>query len=174
MSGEPPAWTHDTFKQGGLVVKSKVPTWLLSLALLWASFASGRSAAQDALSDCPAFPADTASSLRWEVLRIPNMLLCRAMRTDDATEAFALTVSAESPFKPRRGDRAETGTLNGRTVQWYRGVVPNEPNVLIRETLIEVRKNQVIHIFMRAKDAETLAQHQQFVLSLPIPPPIDD
>ncbi|MEQ1514503.1 MAG: hypothetical protein ABL934_17740 [Lysobacteraceae bacterium] len=155
-------------------MKSKVPTWLLSLVLLWAGAASGQTAAQDALSDCPAFPADSASSLRWEVLRIPNMLLCRAMRTDDATEAFALTISPESPFKPRRGDRAEVGNLNGRTVQWYRGVVPNEPNILIRETLIEVRKNQVVHIFMRAKDADTLAQHQQFVLSLPIPPPIDD
>lgn len=155
-------------------MKSKVPTWLLSLAVLWASVASGQTPAQDALSDCPAFPAETASSLRWEVLRIPSMLLCRAIRTDDATEAFAMTISPESPFKPRRGDRAEVGSLNGRTVQWYRGVVPNEPNVLIRETLIEVRKNQVIHIFMRAKDAETLAQHQQFVLSLPIPPPIDD
>jgi hypothetical protein len=155
-------------------VKSKVSTWLLSLAVLSAGAASGQTAAQDALSDCPALPADTASSLRWEVLRIPNMLLCRAMRTDDATEAFALTISPESPFKPRRGDRAEVGTLNGRTVQWYRGEVPNEPNILIRETLIEVRKNQVIHIFMRAKDAETLAQHQQFVLSLPIPPPVDD
>jgi hypothetical protein len=155
-------------------VKSKVPTWLLSLALFWASVASGQTRAQDALSDCPAFPAETASSLRWEVLRIPDMLLCRAMRTDDATEAFAMTISPESPFKPRRGDRAEVGNLNGRTVQWYRGEVPNEPNVLIRETLIEIRKNLVIHIFMRAKDAETLAQHQQFVLSLPIPPPTDD
>lgn len=155
-------------------MKSKVPTWLLSLALLWAGTASGQTAAQDAFSDCPAFPADTASSLRWEVLRIPNMLLCRAMRTDDATEAFSLTISPESPFKPRRGDRAEVGNLNGRTIQWYRGIVPNEPNILIRETLIEVRKNLHIHIFMRAKDAETLAQHQQFVLSLPIPPPVDD
>ena len=165
---------YDTFKHGGTVVKSNVPTWLLSLALLWASVASGQTRAQDAFSDCPAFPAETASSLRWEVLRIPNMLLCRAMRTDDATEAFAMTISPESPFKPRRGDRAEVGSLNGRTVQWYRGVVPNEPNVLIRETLIEVRKNLVIHIFMRAKDAETLAQHQQFVLSLPIPTPTND
>ncbi|NOT86722.1 MAG: hypothetical protein HOP03_00905 [Lysobacter sp.] len=155
-------------------MKSKVPTWLLSLAALWASGACGQTHAQDAFSDCPAFPAETATSLRWEVLRIPNMLLCRAMRTDDATEAFAMTISPESPFKPRRGDRAEVGNLNGRTVQWYRGIVPNEPDVLIRETLIEVRKNLVIHIFMRAKDAETLAQHQQFVLSLPIPPPTND
>ena len=169
-----PHGRYDTFKHGGTVVKSKVPTWLLSLALLWASVASGQTPAQDAFSGCPAFPAETASSLRWEVVQIPNMLLCRAMRADDATEAFAMTISPESPFKPRRSDRAEVGSLNGRTVQWYRGEVPNEPNVLIRETLIEVRKNLVIHIFMRAKDAETLAQHQQFVLSLPIPPPTND
>ena len=71
-------------------------------------------------------------------------------------------------------DRAEVANLNGREVQWYRGEVPNEPNILIREALIEISKNQVIHVFMRAKGADMLARHQQFVLSLPIPPPVDD
>lgn len=141
---------------------------------MWAGIASGQTAAQDAFSDCPAFTPEVAESLRWEVVRVPDMLFCRAMRTDDATEAFALTISAESPFKPRRGDRAEVATLNGRTIQWYRGEIPNEPDVQVRETLIELRKKRVIHIFMRAKDAETLAQHQQFVLTLPIPPPVED
>ena len=157
-----------------MVVKSKVSVWLLSFVLLWTGAASGQTAAPDAFADCPALPAETAQLLRWEVLRVPNMLLCRVMRTDDGSEAFALTISPESPFKPRRGDRAEVSNLNGRPLQWYRGELPNEPNVQIRETLIEVRKNLVIHIFMRAKDAETLAQHQQFVLSLPIPPPADN
>ncbi len=162
------------FEYGGPVVKSMASMWFLCVTLLWAGAANAQTAAQSPFSDCPALPAETAESLRWEVLRIPNMLLCRAIRTDDASEAFALTISEESPFKPRRGDRAEVGSLNGRQVQWYRGEVPNEPNTLIRETLIEVNKNQVIHVFMRANDPETLARRQQLVLSLPIPPPIED
>ncbi len=112
--------------------------------------------------------------MRWEVLRVPNMLLCRAMSTENGAEAFALTISPESPFRPRRGDRAETGNLNGREVQWYRGDVPNEPNVLIRETLIEIREDRVVHVFMRAGDAETLAKRQQMVLSLQFPPYVED
>jgi hypothetical protein len=151
-----------------------VSMWFFCAMWLWTGVASAQTSNQISFSDCPTLPAETAASLRWEVLRVPAMLFCRAIRTDDASEAFALTISEESPFKPRRGDRAEATNLNGREVQWYRGEVPNEPNVLIRETLIEVNKNQVIHVFMRAKDAETLARHQQFVMSLPIPSPIDD
>ena len=82
--------------------------------------------------------------------------------------------SAEREFKPRRGDRAEEGMLNGREVQWYRGDVPNEPTVLIREALIELREERVVHVFMRANDAETLARRQQMVLSLPFPPYQED
>ena len=148
--------------------------WLLLLASLWAGVSSAQTASQDPLADCPAFPADAAESMRWEVLRVPNMLLCRAMATDGSGEAFALTISPESPFKPRRGDRAEEGTLNGREVQWYRGDVPNEPTVLIRETLIELSENRVVHVFMRAKDADALAKRQQMVLSLPFPAYQDD
>ncbi len=155
-------------------MKLTASMWFACAAWLWASTASAQTADQDVFSECPALPAEIAGSLRWEAMRVPDMLLCRAMRTDDATEAFALTVSRESAFRPRRGDRAEVANLNGREVQWYRGEVPNEPNILIRETLIEISKNQVIHVFMRAKDADMLARHQQFVLSLPIPPPVDD
>ena len=100
---------------------------------------------------------------------MPNMLLCRAISTENGAEAFALTVSPESPFRPRRGDRAEQGMLNDREVQWYRGDVPNEPTVLIRETLIKLREERVVHVFMRANNAQTLAKRQQMVLSLPFP-----
>jgi hypothetical protein len=148
--------------------------WLLSLAVLWTGAASAQTSYQDPLTDCPAFPADTGESLRWEVLRVPDMLLCRAISTESGAEAFALTISSESPFKPRRGDRAEVAKLSGREVQWYRGEVPNEPNVLIRETLIKIREDRVIHVFMRAGDAETLTKRQQMVLSLPFPPYVED
>ncbi len=102
------------------------------------------------------------------------MLLCRAVSTEGGGEAFALTISPESPFKPRRGDRAETGNLNGREVQWYRGDVPNEPTVLIRETLIELGEERVVHVFMRTNNPETLAKRQQMVLSLQFPAYVDD
>lgn len=148
--------------------------WLLSLTVLWTGAASAQSSFQDPIADCPAFPADAAESLRWEVLRVPNMLLCRAISTDTGAEAFALTISPESPFKPRRGDRAETGNLNGREVQWYRGEVPNEPKVLIREALIELSEDRVVHVSMRTNDEESLAKRQQMVLSLPFPAYRDD
>ena len=164
----------DFFEHRGLVVKLTALMWLACAAWLWTGAASAQTADQEAFPGCPVFPAEIAESLRWEAMRVPDMLLCRAIRTDDASEAFAMTLSRESRFRPRRSDRAEVANLNGREVQWYRGEVPNEPNVLIRETLIKVDKNQVIHVFMRAKDADILARHQQFVLSLPIPPPVDD
>ncbi len=144
-------------------------TWLLLSAVVWTGVSSAQTVS-DPIADCPAFPEGAAESLRWEVMRVPNMLLCRAVSTENGAEAFALTVSPESPFKPRRADRAELGTLNGRDVQWYRGDVPNEPTVLIREALIELREERVVHVFMRAKDAATLATRQQMVLSLPFPP----
>ena len=155
-------------------MKLTASIWFACAAWLWAGAASAQTAKQDMLSACPVLPTEIAELLRWEAMRLPEMLLCRAIRTDDASEAFALTLSRESPFKPRRSDRAEVGNLNGREVQWYRGEVPNEPQVMIRDTLMEIGKNQVIHVFMRAKDAEMLARHQQYVLSLPIPPPVDD
>lgn len=148
-------------------------TWLLLLAVSWAGVSSAQTA-PDPLAECPALPADATESLRWEVLRVPNMLLCRAISTENGAEAFALTVSPESPFRPRRGDRAEEGMLNGKEVQWYRGDVPNEPTVLIREALIRLREERVVHVFMRANDAETLARRQQMVLSLPFPPYQED
>jgi hypothetical protein len=144
-------------------------TWLLSLVAIWAGVASAQDPPRAPLTDCPAFPADAAESMRWEVLRVPNTLLCRALLTEGGAEAFALTVSPESPFKPRRGDRAEIGTLNGRELQWYRGEVPNDKAGMIRETLIRVGEEQVVHVFMRATDPETRARRQQMVLSLPFP-----
>ena len=144
--------------------------WLVCLAWLWTGIASAQTAAQDLSKQCPAFLDGTAETLRWEVVSVPDMLYCRALRTDDGVEAFALTISRESPFKPRRGDRAEVSISNGREVHWYRGEVPTEPKVLIREALLKLENDRVMHIFMRANDAEQLGRRQQYVLSLPLPP----
>lgn len=155
-------------------MKLTASTWLVSLIVMWAGVASAQTLPEDIFADCPALPTDTAESLRWSVLRAPGMLFCRALRTDNDDEAFALTFTRESPFKPRRSYRAEIGTLNGQEVQWYRGELPNEPAVLIRETLIRFGEEQVAHVSLRANDMETLLRHQQLVLSLPLPTPVED
>jgi len=128
---------------------------LVWLACLWAGSATAQTAATDA-ADCPAIPDETAQTMRWDAMRIPNMLFCRAVLIETGAEAFAVTIGRDSPFRPKRGLRAETGTLDGRAVQWYRGQVSNEPNTQIRETLIELEDDRVVHIFLRAPDADTL------------------
>jgi hypothetical protein len=130
---------------------------LVWLVCLMTGSASAQTAATDAAASCPSMPEDVAKTVRWDAMRIPNMLLCRAILNDTGAEAFAMTISRESPFRPKRSLRAETGMLDGREVQWYRGEVANEPTAQIRETLIELEDDRVIHIFMRAPDAETLA-----------------
>lgn len=141
----------------------------LSLVALWAGHAGAQSAGQGPLSDCPALPEAIAQKLRWEVLKVPNMLLCRGVFVDSGEEGFALTISEESPFKPRRGDRAELGSLNGREVQWYRTEIAGDDKAQAREALIRVAASQVVHISMRAPSTEALLERQQMVLSLPFP-----
>lgn len=130
-------------------------TRLVWLACLWAGAATAQTAATDA-AGCPAIPDETAQIMRWDAMRIPNMLFCRAVLIENGQEAFAVTIARESPFRPKRGLRAETGTLDGNPLQWYRGEVATEPNVQIRETLIELEDDRVVHIFLRAPDADTL------------------
>lgn len=132
-----------------------------------------KSVVKDPLDDCPTFPSELVGIMRWEVLRVPNMLLCRALLTDSGAEAFALTISPESPFKPRRSDRAESARLNGRELIWYRSKPVNEPNVEVREALIEIAEDRVVHVSMRASDAQTLSKYQKYVLSLPFPNYVD-
>lgn len=138
---------------------------LVWLVCLWVGAAYAQTAATDA-ADCPAIPDETAQIMRWDAVRIPNMLFCRAVLLETGTEAFAVSISRESPFRPKRGLRAETGTLDGKPVQWYRGEVSNEPNTQIRETLIELEDDRVVHIFLRAPDAETLASRLKLAESI--------
>ncbi len=130
---------------------------LVGLTSLWTGIAVAQTAATDAAVGCPSMPEDVAKTIRWDAMRIPNMLLCRAILNETGTEAFAMTISNDTPFRPKRSLRAETGVLDGREVQWYRGEVANEPTAQIRETLIELENDRIVHIFMRAPNAETLA-----------------
>lgn len=131
--------------------------------------ASAQTADDEFFSDCPAFPADESTTLKWEPIRAPSMLFCRAVR-NDGSEAFALTFSSESPFNPKRSDRAEISDFRGRSVQWYRGTIVTDRDALIREALIDFGGGHILHISMRADDAATLASQQRDVLALPFPP----
>jgi hypothetical protein len=147
----------------------RTPACLLLLAGLWAGSAHAQSAPWTNFEECPGFPPVTAEILRWEAMRLPDMVLCRAIVQDGGAEAFALTISRESPFKPRRADRAEESTLNGRELYWYSSELPSQPDLLIRETLIPIAENRVVHVSLRANDAANLAKYQDYVVSLPFP-----
>lgn len=168
-SASPLAWMPSTLGHGGCVVKSLFRIWFLSLVAVSAGHAGAQAAGAGPLSECPTLPEAIAQKVRWEVLKVPNMLLCRGVFVDSGEEGFALTISQESPFKPRRGDRAEVGALNGREVQWYRTEIAGDDKAQAREALIRVAANQVVHVSMRAPSTEALAERQQMVLSLPFP-----
>jgi hypothetical protein len=149
-------------------------TRLLALALLWTGAAAAQDASLDPLSSCPQPPQDSIPAIRWEPMRTGDMLFCRAVLADSGEEAFALTISRESPFRPRRADRAEVSNVGGREIQWYRGEVANDPALQVRETLLQLSGDRVVHVFMRSRDPEALARYQQLVLSLPLPIRIED
>ncbi len=130
--------------------------------------ALAQTADDEFFSDCPAFSIDDSVSLQWETMRAPGMLFCRAVRKD-GSEAFALTFSRESPFSPKRVDRAEVGIFNDQRVQWYRASIVTARDAMVREALIDFGEGHVLHISMRANDAQTLARQQRDVLALPFP-----
>ena len=113
--------------------------------------------------NCPALPAD--AGLKWEALDGPNFLFCRALRQDGG-EAFAVTLSKASPFKPRRADRAETARIDGQETYWYRSEIAGQDNVIVRETLVDVEGGNVAHISVRATDQAGAEQAMQQAQSL--------
>lgn len=121
----------------------------LALALL---VMGGAAHAQTAFV-CPALPASTG--LTWEHRPAGTAEFCRALRAD-GSEAFAVFVTDRSPFKPSRSDRAESGTIGGREVTWYRSEIAGKPNVQSRETLVELPDGRVAHVSFQAPDAQAL------------------
>lgn len=125
---------------------------LLPLAcLLWAGTAYAQSTV-----DCPTLPAD--SGLAWDRLDSADFTFCKAIRASDATQLFAVMIAEDSPFRPNRGDRAEPTVIDGREAHWYRSELAGSPDILVRETLIELDRDRVAHISFRAADEEQLAQ----------------
>jgi hypothetical protein len=114
---------------------------------------TGTASAQ-AAGACPLMAAD--SGLTWTQLDGPGFTFCKAIRAD-GSEAFAVTISGDSPFKPRRGDRVESASIDGHDVFWYRSEVAAKPDTLVRETLLELDRDRVAHISLQAASQEQLA-----------------
>lgn len=97
---------------------------------------------------CPSLPA--SSGLSWEKVDGPGFTFCKAIRSEDGSQAFAVMIGRDSPFRPRRSDRAEASVIDGRSVHWYRGEIATRPDAIVRETLIELDRDHVAHITLRA------------------------
>lgn len=125
---------------------------VVGIAALWIA-ATGAQAQTVAV--CPSIPA--ASGLTWEHRPAGDADFCRAVRAD-GTEAFAVFIARKAPFKPVRSDRAETGTIDGREIYWYRSEIAGKPGVQSRETLIELADGRFAHISMQAPSADDLGE----------------
>jgi hypothetical protein len=102
---------------------------------------------------CPQLPAD--SGLIWQQRGNDAFLICSAL-TRTGEEAFGLSLSADSPFQPRRSNREERGTVGGKEIRWYRAEVGTQPDLLVRETLVELGRDRVAHIWVRTHSEELL------------------
>lgn len=109
---------------------------------------------------CPALPDDTA--LDWQQRGNEAFLICSAVDAQ-GSEVFGLSLSADSAFQPRRADRQERGVVAGRDIRWYRAEVGAQPDVLVRETLVELDRDRVAHIWMRARSTDDLQRTMRLV-----------
>ncbi len=147
-------------------MKTKFSLCLSLVAAFWACGAN----AQNAAPECPNLPKEAGDSLSWQVLRTPDMLLCRAMRADDGKEAFAVTIGRNSPFRPNSALRDGESVIDGQKTYWYRSEIAARPNELIRETLIKVAPNNVAHVFIRTDSQENLGRYKDMVQGLQFNP----
>lgn len=129
----------------------KATCLLAAACLLWAGHTHAQST-----GDCPSLPAE--SGLAWEKLDGDQFVFCKAIRSSDGGQAFAVTLSADSPFKPRRSDRLGETVIDGHQTHWYSSEVAGNPALLVRETLVELGNDRVAHIALRAGSEEELAQ----------------
>lgn len=120
-------------------------------------------AAQSGL-ECPTLPAD--AGLAWERLDSRDFTFCKAIRANDGEQVFAVMLAGESPFRPERSDRAEASVIDGRESHWYRSEVAGKPELRVRETLVELDRDHLAHISVRAGSDEALADALRTVETL--------
>lgn len=103
---------------------------------------------------CPTLPAD--AGLEWEHKTGPGFDICRALRTSDHSQVFGVYLSSESPFEPKRSNRAEKGEIDGHQIRWYEGELATEPDMEVRETLVELGDDRIAHIWLDARGEDAL------------------
>lgn len=115
---------------------------------------AGAAHAQSA-GECPLLPGE--SGMTWKTLVGQDFVFCKAIRDSDSAEIFAVTIAKESPFEPRRVDRAEETTIDGHAGYWYRSEIASAPDAQVRETLVELDDGRVAHISLHAASEAELA-----------------
>ena len=115
---------------------------------------AGAATAQSA-GECPMLP--DGSGMSWKKLDGPDFIFCKAIRDSDSAEILAVTIASQSPFEPRRVNRAEKTTIDGHAGYWYRGEIASAPDAQVRETLIQLDNGSVAHISLRADSDQELA-----------------
>lgn len=135
------------------------PIRMLSLACL---LAAGAAQAQSN-GQCPILPGD--SGLSWTAMNGDDFVFCKAIG-NGGDEVFAVMISKDSPFDPRRSDRAEKAVIDGHKMRWYRGEIASAPDAQVRETLIELDDGRVAHISLRADSEAELADVLQQAQSM--------
>jgi hypothetical protein len=142
---------------------------VLALPALFCASGAFAQSAQPAPADsaCPMLPVgNLESNLRWTSLRTDNALLCRALRNDNGSEAFALTMTKKVGFKLESDMREEKGNIQGQQVWWHRSEIAGRPTEVVRETLLKLSSDRVVHIYIRSGDASEVARYQQLVQTL--------
>ncbi|MCD9028632.1 hypothetical protein LDO26_10490 [Luteimonas sp. BDR2-5] len=134
----------------------RVSTWLPTTGVLLLCLCAGSAAAQSR-NQCPTLPAD--AGVQWHVVDGDDFIFCRAVDSSTGEQAFAVSIGRSAQFKPRRGTRiGERVTIDGSPVYWHEGDVALAPNLLIRETLVELDSGDYAHIIVRAQDQARLAK----------------
>jgi hypothetical protein len=138
---------------------------LIPMICLWCAAGAFAQSVPSGAS-CPTLPATVMDDLQWVRLQTDSALLCRAVRKENGAEAFALTITRKSPFKPDGSLREEEGRIQGKKLWWYRSEIAGNPNDLVRETLLKLDSERVVHVFIRTTDSNTMTHYQQLVQGL--------
>ncbi|WP_101926957.1 MULTISPECIES: hypothetical protein [Luteimonas] len=122
-------------------------------------------AAAQSSAQCPTLPAGTR--LQWHVVDGPDFVFCRAVDSSTGQQRFAVSIGRDAQFKPRRNNRiGNEVSIDGNAVYWYEGDVAFSPDMLIRETLLELDSGAHAHIIVRASDETQLGDTLQDVQGL--------
>src|SRR3546814_11497028 len=96
---------------------------LLRILPLACLLAAGAAQAQSA-GECPLLPGD--SGLSWNALAGDDFVFCKALR-DSGDDVFAVLISADSPFDPRRSNRGGEPVIDGPDTHGYRCEIATAP-----------------------------------------------